>query len=303
MQSPLGWESREALFPMARPHTCSGAAGLHQFVRLVGRTFTVWDKDGDHAVPLLGPVRADAPFEGVHGTGCFGNANGVREGTVIYDKAAARWIVQGAAYPEVVGDKPFYWFCTAASKTEDARGGYYAYAFKVPFVFLRPVLGVWTESYVVTTRVYLSTNFSENFRPSPFRGSLRSLSCWPPSFHRYCALGPVQPHRRPPTTSSQSVQCIQTVTRLFRFWISTSFTSAGLTTVPEWKVILPWTLRWPPQLAVPSETPASSRKVRRLGSRPTAFHPCPQWHIGVCATRRASSPTSQHQPMTRAPLA
>ena len=74
---------------------------------------------------------------------------------VVYDQLADRWILsqfttRGLDDPTL----PFY-NCVAVSTTGDPTGSYYRYAFSTGFNFPDyPKYGVWTDSYVITTREF-----------------------------------------------------------------------------------------------------------------------------------------------------
>ncbi|HEX9839534.1 MAG TPA: hypothetical protein VGA72_09315 [Anaerolineales bacterium] len=74
---------------------------------------------------------------------------------MLYDQFADRWILsqfttRGLDDPSL----PFY-DCVAISKSGDPTGGYYRYAFTTGFNFPDyPKYGVWTDSYVITTREF-----------------------------------------------------------------------------------------------------------------------------------------------------
>ena len=74
---------------------------------------------------------------------------------MIYDQLADRWILsqfttRGLDDPTL----PFY-NCVAVSATADPTGAYYRYAFSTGFNFPDyPKYGVWTDSYVITTREF-----------------------------------------------------------------------------------------------------------------------------------------------------
>ena len=74
---------------------------------------------------------------------------------VVYDQLADRWILsqfttRGLDDPAL----PFY-NCVAVSTTGDPTGSYYRYAFTTGLNFPDyPKYGVWTDSYVITTREF-----------------------------------------------------------------------------------------------------------------------------------------------------
>ncbi len=118
---------------------------------MVNLTFAVYSKTG---TLMLGPVD----------TGTLWSDFGVPDCTepsgdpiVLYDQLADRWILSqfttsGLSDP----NKPF-WNCVAVSTTGDPTGTYYRYAFETEhFQYFPdyPKYGVWTDSYVITTREF-----------------------------------------------------------------------------------------------------------------------------------------------------
>ena len=126
-----------------------GDVGPNHYVEMINLVFAVYSKTG---TLLLGPVDtgtlwADFPVED-----CTDPSG---DPIVIYDQFADRWILsqfttRGLDDPSL----PFY-NCVAISTTADPTGSYYRYAFTTGFNFPDyPKYGVWTDSYVITTREF-----------------------------------------------------------------------------------------------------------------------------------------------------
>jgi hypothetical protein len=130
----------------------NGAAGATQFVQYVNWSFSVYNKSTGNKV--LGPVSEFTLWKSLGG-GCANSIDG--DIIVLYDKAAGRWIFTHHAIPS---GGPFLQ-CFAISKTSDATGAYFLYAYQLTSQFPDyPKLGTWSDGY------YLSTNL-EN--PSTFQ--------------------------------------------------------------------------------------------------------------------------------------
>jgi len=128
-----------------------GDVGPNHYVEMVNLVFAVYSKSGDL---LLGPVDtgtlwADFPVED-----CTDPSG---DPIVVYDQLADRWVLsqfttRGFDDPTL----PFY-NCVAVSTTGDPTGTYYRYAFETEnlnFFPDYPKYGVWTDSYVITTREF-----------------------------------------------------------------------------------------------------------------------------------------------------
>jgi hypothetical protein len=69
---------------------------------------------------------------------------------VLYDQFVDRWLLT-----QFTTRGPEYWNCIAISTTGDPTGSYYRYAFSTGANFPDyPKYGVWTDSYVITTREF-----------------------------------------------------------------------------------------------------------------------------------------------------
>ncbi|GAA6525578.1 hypothetical protein [Intrasporangium sp. DVR] len=128
-----------------------GDVGPNHYVEMVNLVLGVYSKSGDR---LLGPVDtgtlwADFPVED-----CTDPSG---DPIVLYDQLVDRWILsqfttRGLDDPT----RPFY-NCVAISTTGDPTGTYYRYAFETEnFQYFPdyPKYGVWTDSYVITTREF-----------------------------------------------------------------------------------------------------------------------------------------------------
>lgn len=135
------------------PPDPNGDVGKTQYVEMVNLLFAVYSKSGKTE---LGPTPIGALWEGFEVPDCT-DASG--DPIVLYDQLANRWILtqfttSGLSDPTL----PFY-NCVAISKTPDATGGYYRYAFTTGFNFPDyPKYGVWSNSYVATTREFGPTD-------------------------------------------------------------------------------------------------------------------------------------------------
>src|SRR5262249_2364661 len=116
------------------PPDPNGAVGPTQFVEIVNQSFAVFDKSG---APIFGPVATSTLWSGFGG-GCQNNDDG--DATVVYDRAADRWVISQFS----VSTTP-YLQCVAVSTTGDATGSYYRYSFQYAQFPDYPKLGVWPD--------------------------------------------------------------------------------------------------------------------------------------------------------------
>ena len=128
-----------------------GDVGPNHYVQLINLVLGIFDKTG---TKLVGPVDIGALWAGFAVPDCTDPSG---DPVVLYDQLTDRWILSqfttsGLDDP----DKPF-WNCVAISTTGDPTGTYYRYAFETAhFQFFPdyPKYGVWTDSYVITTREF-----------------------------------------------------------------------------------------------------------------------------------------------------
>lgn len=131
------------------PPDPNGEVGPNHYVEMVNLVFAVYDKQGNL---LLGPVDTGTLWSGFAIPDCTDPSG---DPIVVYDQFADRWILsqfttRGLDDPSL----PFY-NCVAISQTGDPAGAYYRYAFTTGFNFPDyPKYGVWTHSYIITTREF-----------------------------------------------------------------------------------------------------------------------------------------------------
>ncbi len=132
-----------------------GDVGPNHYVEMVNLAFAVYDKQGNTLVAPtdIGALWADFAIED-----CT-DASG--DPIVVYDQLENRWILSQFTTRGL--DPPFtapFYNCVAISKTGDPTGEYYRYAFITQpdledggyFFPDYPKYGVWTNSYIMTTR-------------------------------------------------------------------------------------------------------------------------------------------------------
>ena len=133
------------------PPDTNGAVGATQYLQLVNTGFAVFDKTTKSVV--YGPVPTNALWSGFGGP-CETDNDG--DATVVYDKAAGRWVISQFA----VTAAPYY-ECVAVSATSDATGAYYRYAFPYGNVFPDyPKMGVWPDAYYETFNMFNGNTFA-----------------------------------------------------------------------------------------------------------------------------------------------
>ena len=127
------------------PPDTNGEVGLTQYVQMVNEGFQVFDKTT--GASLLGPAGITTLWAGFGGV-CENNGSG--DPVVLYDQLADRWIITQFAGASVPTDE-----CIAVSKTGDATGAYYRYAFNLGTNFFDyPHLGVWPDGYYMSMNVF-----------------------------------------------------------------------------------------------------------------------------------------------------
>jgi hypothetical protein len=131
-----------------------GDVGPNHYVELINLAFAVYDKQGNL---LMGPLAIGDIWSGFAVEDCTDPSG---DPVVLYDQLVDRWILsqfttRGLDDPSL----PFY-DCVAVSQTGDPTGAYYRYAFITQpdtvdggyFFPDYPKYGVWTDSYIMTTR-------------------------------------------------------------------------------------------------------------------------------------------------------
>lgn len=125
-----------------------GDVGPRHYVEMVNLAVAVYDKQGN---VLMGPIAIGDLWAGFPVEDCTDPSG---DPIVVYDQLVNRWILSQfttrfTANP--IEDR--FYNCVAVSKTPDPTGEYYRYAFPSGNFFPDyPKYGVWTNSYILTTR-------------------------------------------------------------------------------------------------------------------------------------------------------
>src|SRR5580765_1689140 len=126
------------------PPDPNGDVGPNHYVEMINLLFAVYSKSG---ALLLGPVDTGTLWSGFSVSDCTDPSG---DPIVLYDQLADRWILS-----QFTTRGPTYYNCVAISTTGDPTGTYYRYAFSTGLNFPDyPKYGVWTDSYVITTREF-----------------------------------------------------------------------------------------------------------------------------------------------------
>src|SRR5205809_1608394 len=136
------------------PPDPNGEVGPNNYVEMINLVFAVYDKAGNL---LVGPIDTGSLWTGFAIPDCTDPSG---DPVVLYDQTTDHWILsqfttRGLDDPTL----PFY-NCVAVSQTGDPTGTYYRYAFITQpdevdggyFFPDYPKYGVWTNSYILTTR-------------------------------------------------------------------------------------------------------------------------------------------------------
>ncbi len=128
-----------------------GDVGPNHYVTLINLGFAVYDKQGNM---LLGPAPITSLWTGFGIPDCLDPSG---DPVVVYDQIADRWILSQFTTAGLTDPtRPFY-NCVAVSVTGDPTGAYYRYAFETANLNYfpdYPKYGMWTDSYVITTREF-----------------------------------------------------------------------------------------------------------------------------------------------------
>jgi len=141
-----------------------GDVGPNHYVEIINVILAVYDKQGNR---LVGPIDTGTLWAGFSIPDCTDPSG---DPIVLYDQFTDRWILSQfttRGFDEITGDfngLPFY-NCVAISQTGDPTGAYFRYAFITSqegstsaFFPDYPKYGVWTDSYVITSRDFGSAN-------------------------------------------------------------------------------------------------------------------------------------------------
>ena len=134
-------------FAVVPPDT-DGDVGPNHYFQWINSILEIYDKSG---TTLVGPVAGNTVFSGFGGL-CETTNNG--DPIVIYDELADRWNISQFALDFTNNT---YSMCVAVSTTGDPTGTYNRYEFSFANDFPDyPKLGVWGDSYTMTTRNFLN---------------------------------------------------------------------------------------------------------------------------------------------------
>lgn len=126
------------------PPDPNGDVGPTQFVQMVNTVWAVFSKTGER---LLGPLSLASIWDGFENTDCADNSG---DPIVLHDDLANRWILT-----QFTTNGPVFFNCVAVSKTPDATGAYFRYAFSTGLNFPDyPKYGVWPNAYFLATREF-----------------------------------------------------------------------------------------------------------------------------------------------------
>jgi len=133
------------------PPDAVGAVGPNHYVEMINLVFGVFDKQGNL---LLGPIDTGTLWSGFEVPDCTEPSG---DPIVLYDQFADRWLLTQFTTSGLSDSTRPFWNCVAISTSGDPTGTYYRYAFeteKFQFFPDYPKYGVWTDSYVITTREF-----------------------------------------------------------------------------------------------------------------------------------------------------
>ncbi len=138
-----GVSDRDAVAP---PDT-NASVGATQVVETVNLSYQVFDKNSGSS--LLGPAEMTSIWSGFGGLCQTGS---VSDPVVLYDKAAARWVIAIVAFNSSFSSNSE---CVAVSTTSDATGTYNRYEFSFG-VNLNDYtkLGVWPDGYYLSANIF-----------------------------------------------------------------------------------------------------------------------------------------------------
>ena len=119
-----------------------GDVGPNHYVEMVNLAFAVYDKQGNL---LTGPTRLGDLWAGFAVADCRDPSG---DPIVVYDQLKDRWLLS-----QFTTRGPEFFNCVAISQSGDPTGAYNRYAFSAgPFFPDYPKYGVWTDSYLLTSR-------------------------------------------------------------------------------------------------------------------------------------------------------
>jgi len=142
------------------PPDSDGRVGPNHYIQFVNTRFQIWDKSGNS---LYGPFLGKTLWQFLGGV-CAVHNDG--DPIVAYDNLADRFILTQFTTAIPAGPAQGSHQCFAISQTGDPLGPWYLYDFRTstdPAQFEDyPHLGVWPDSYYMTTREFTSNSFSQD---------------------------------------------------------------------------------------------------------------------------------------------
>jgi hypothetical protein len=221
-----GFNGPQGTFTVAAaPPDTNGAVGLHDYVQTVNTDFAVFNKDtsrGAVGTVRYGPVAINTLWSGFGGL-CQTDNDG--DPTVVYDRAADRWIIAQFAVTGANGTSTPFLQCIAVSTTGDPTGTYNRYSFSYANFPDYPKMGVWSDAYYETYNLFnaAGTSFlgAEDCafnRSAMMAGSAATQQCFTTST-AYGGLLPatIDSGTVPPSGSPNYVVGLDTTTSL-AFW-------------------------------------------------------------------------------------
>src|SRR5207247_1754382 len=133
------------------PPDPNGEVGPNHFVEMINLVFAVYDKAGNL---LAGPIDTGSLWTDFAIPDCTDPSG---DPVVLYDQFMDRWLLSQFTTSGLSDPTKPFWNCVAISTSGDPTGTYYRYAFETKnFQFFPdyPKYGVWTDSYVLTTREF-----------------------------------------------------------------------------------------------------------------------------------------------------
>src|SRR5882724_10916145 len=124
------------------PPDPNGEVGPNHYVEIINLVFAVYDKQGNR---LTGPTKLGDLWTGFAIPDCTDPSG---DPVVVYDQLEDRWLLS-----QFTTRGPIFYNCVAISQTGDPTGAYFRYAFSAGEFFPDyPKYGVWTNSYLLTSR-------------------------------------------------------------------------------------------------------------------------------------------------------
>src|SRR5438552_5385324 len=133
------------------PPDPNGEVGRNNYVEILVLVFGVYDKASNL---VAGPIDTGSLWSGFAIPDCTDPSG---DPVVLYDQFEYRWLLSQFTTSGLDDPTKPFWNCVAVSTTGDPTGSYYRYAFETKnFQFFPdyPKYGVWTDSYVLTTREF-----------------------------------------------------------------------------------------------------------------------------------------------------